>query len=109
MERYVVGRELAEKLKEAGYTQKGEFMWYNNWMHGDRWEVVSMRGIVLRDKECIAPMLDELRVFALELIGPEPDSASHADWALKMFQLGDALIQGCDATAEFILKTFGEK
>ena len=64
-----------------------------------------------------APTLDELRVFALELIGPEPDAYTLTsagderweDWIDQMNGLKDALIQGCDPTAEFILKTFGGK
>lgn len=60
--------------------------------------------------------LDELRVFALELIGPEPHydlttdaNSKWEEWERLTNQLKDALIQGCDPTAEWILNTFGGK
>ena len=63
-----------------------------------------------------APTLDELRVFALELIGPEPDAYTLTsagderwqDWSDLMYALRGSLIQGCDPTAEWLLMTFGE-
>lgn len=64
----------------------------------------------------ISPHLDELRVFALELIGKEPPfpaSTSFGDelwqeWTDKIDELKDVLIQGCDSTAVWLLNTFGQ-
>lgn len=58
----------------------------------------------------IAPTLDELRVFALEKIGSEPTWPPDKwdRWYELDTQFKNALIQGCDPTAEFIINSFGK-
>jgi hypothetical protein len=66
----------------------------------DGYKVLRLEGdVVARD-------LDELRVFALELIelNPKYDATDKQHMTAK---LAVVLIQGCDPTAEWILKTFG--
>lgn len=100
-----LSRQLQERWPEWG-KESAEYVYYIN--GGEYSGQVYYKEMVFnKEGNLPARTLDELRVFALELIGPEPDSASHADWALKMFQLGEALIQGCDPTAEWILADFG--
>jgi hypothetical protein len=66
MDKYVVSRELAEKLKAAGYPQRtGEYVWSRNHKYEEsKWYVVHTRGLHESDlMEYVfiaAPLSDEL-------------------------------------------------
>lgn len=108
-----VNLELSRQLQERFPEWKPGAVHSKIWARGsttmDGHKVLPLEGdIVSRD-------LDELRVFALELIGEEP---KHDDrrptnkwyrWWQRQEQLKNALIKGCDPTAEWILKAFGGK
>lgn len=59
MEKYVVSRELAEKLKEAGFTQSTIHEWYQ--FSNGQWGVI-VRATQIRDvaADFAAPLSDEL-------------------------------------------------
>lgn len=59
MERFVVSRELAERLKAAGYPQETEYYWLAL-VEGWKLVTASQEGILISFNKCAAPLSDEL-------------------------------------------------
>ena len=111
-----LSRQLQELWPEWG-KESAEYVYYIN--GGEYSGQVYYKEMVFnKDGNLPARTLDELRVFALELIekesGVKIDESKRVPGVLyglhdRYVELKDALIQGCDPTAEFILNTFGGK
>lgn len=98
--------ELSRQLQEQWPEWKPGTVHSKIWARGsttmDGHKVLPLEGdIVSRD-------LDELRVFALELIDEPENLYPVARWKQLIDELSEALVQGCDPTADWIINTFGD-
>src|SRR5487761_1022552 len=93
MEKFVVSRELAQRLKEAGLPQRSEYMWvkfkFADWMvapndFGKDIHFMTLSGE--RTGEIAAPMTDEI----LEQLPDSIEEGAHIYWLiLRYFAKGD--------------------
>ena len=111
--------ELSRQLQEQWPEWETHFLW-TAVSKQDNFHLIESNSIYNSGTRAvyIAPTLDELRVFALELIekesGVKIDESKRVPGVLyglhdRYVELKDALIQGCDPTASWILNTFGGK
>lgn len=101
-----LSRQLQERWPEWG-KESAEYVYYIN--GGEYSGQVYYKEMVFnKEGNLPARTLDELRVFALELIESNP-KYDDVDKQHMKGKLALALIQGCDAMAEFIINTFGGK
>jgi hypothetical protein len=106
--------DLSRQLQERWPEWETEKYWFLDDSHHsthpewDEWMLTDNETDAWDRHNIIAPTLEELRVFALELIGlnPKYDGIDKQHMTAK---LAVVLIKGCDPTAEWIIETFGEK
>lgn len=104
-----VNLELSRQLHKRWPEWDKESAEYVYYINGGEYsgEVYQKNMVFDKDGNLPARTLDELRVFALELIEKKQMQVKLTRLYKQDFK--DALIQGCDSTASWILKTFGGK